>query len=229
MSNAYYQLPNGRVANIDGDCDFPPVNMALKDPNGLVAIGGELSLNRLLKAYTSGIFPWFNEGDPILWWSPNPRMVLFPDEFKISKSLTKTIKTSAFEIRFNTDFRAVISACSSSSRHGQPGTWITKDIIDAYCNLENKGYAISAECWLDNNLVGGCYGVKIGNMFYGESMFHQITDASKVAFVMLVQKLKNESVGMIDCQMKTDHLSRFGAREISRDDFTHALTRLVNL
>ena len=227
MSYSYYQFPNGRVACIDDDCDFPLLNQALSEPNGLIAIGGDLSLPRLLNAYQHGIFPWFSEGEPILWWSPNPRMVLFPDELKISNSLKKTLKNKPFEVRFNTAFRQVISACSHTLRADQPGTWITQDIIEAYCTLHNAGYAISAECWQDNTLVGGCYGVKIGKMFYGESMFHLVTDASKVAFVHLVQKLKSEGVGLIDCQMKTAHLARFGAKEISRDDLIDNLSSLI--
>jgi len=227
MSYSYYQFPNGRVACIDDDCDFPSLNQALSEPNGLIAIGGDLSLPRLLNAYQHGIFPWFSEGEPILWWSPNPRMVLFPDALKISNSLKKTLKNKPFDVRFNTAFRQVISACSHTPRAGQPGTWITQDIIEAYCTLHNAGYAISAECWQDNTLVGGCYGVKIGKMFYGESMFHLVTDASKVAFVHLVQKLKSEGVGLIDCQMKTAHLARFGAKEISRDDFIDNLSSLI--
>ncbi len=231
MTIAYYQLPTGRVSAIDKDCLFPPLENALCEPNGLLAIGGDLSLARLLDAYRQGIFPWFSNGEPILWWSPNPRMVLFPSELKISSSLAKTLKKnngkSPFEIRFNTAFRQVIATCSDTLRDGQPGTWITDDIIEAYCAMFNAGFAISAECWLDNKLVGGCYGVKIGKMFYGESMFHHITDASKVAFVSLVQKLKTEGIEMIDCQMKTAHLSRLGAREISRDDFAERLSRLL--
>lgn len=227
MSHGYYQLPNGRVASVDGDCRFPPLSDALTEPNGLIAIGGDLSLTRLLAAYQQGIFPWFSDGDPIMWWSPNPRMVLFPDELKISRSLAKTIKRSPFELRFNTAFLQVITACSHTLRAGQPGTWITQDIIAAYCAMHNAGYAVSAECWLDNKLVGGCYGVRLGDMFYGESMFHHVTDASKVAFVALVQKLKAEGVKLIDCQMKTAHLSSLGAREISRDSFAQRLLLLV--
>ncbi|MDP1658842.1 MAG: leucyl/phenylalanyl-tRNA--protein transferase [Methylotenera sp.] len=227
MSHAYYQLPNGRVASIDSDCDFPPLTQALTEPNGLIAIGGDLSLFRLLSAYQQGIFPWFSDGDPIMWWSPNPRMVLYPDELNISRSLAKTLKNSPFEIRFNTVFREVISACSNTERGGQLGTWITEDIINAYCTLHDAGYAISAECWLDNQLVGGCYGVKIGNMFYGESMFYHVSDASKVAFVKLVEKLKGEGIGLIDCQMKTAHLASFGAREIERNDFIKQLSMLI--
>ncbi|MEQ1487225.1 MAG: leucyl/phenylalanyl-tRNA--protein transferase [Methylotenera sp.] len=227
MSHAYYQLPNGRVASIEDDCTFPPLAYALTEPNGLIAIGGDLSLNRLLSAYQHGIFPWFNEGEPIMWWSPNPRMVLFPDELKISNSLKKTLKNNPFEIRFNTAFRAVIAACSNTPRGHQAGTWITEDIINGYCALHEAGYAVSAECWQDNILVGGCYGVKVGNMFYGESMFHHVTDASKVAFVHLVNYLKNQGAGLIDCQMKTAHLASFGAREIARDEFMSMLNKLV--
>ncbi|MDP1765638.1 MAG: leucyl/phenylalanyl-tRNA--protein transferase [Methylotenera sp.] len=227
MSYAYYQLPNGRVASIDGDCDFPPLLQALTEPNGLIAIGGDLSFSRLLSAYQQGIFPWFSDGDPIMWWSPSPRLVLYPDELNISRSLAKTLKNSPFEIRFNTAFREVISACSNTARDGQLSTWITEDIINAYCALHDAGYAISAECWLDNQLVGGCYGVKIGHMFYGESMFHHVSNASKVAFVKLIEKLKDEGIGLIDCQMKTAHLASFGAREIERDDFIKQLSMLI--
>jgi leucyl/phenylalanyl-tRNA--protein transferase len=228
LSYAYYQLPNGRVASIDGDCEFPPLADALNEPNGLIAIGGDLSLTRLLAAYRQGIFPWFSDGEPILWWSPDPRMVLHPNALKISRSLAKTLKNSPFEIRFNSAFREVITACSDTPRSAQQGTWITENIIEAYCAMFDAGYAISAEAWLDNQLVGGCYGVKIGKMFYGESMFHHVTDASKVAFVRLVQKLKDEGVGMIDCQMKTAHLASLGAHEISRDDFIKQLSILIH-
>ncbi len=227
MTQAYYQFEHGRVASVDGEADFPPTALALSEPNGLLAIGGDLSQARLLKAYRAGIFPWFNAGEPILWWSPDPRTVLFPDELKISSSLNKTIKKGRFDIRFNTAFRAVVSACSLSLRPGQAGTWISADIIDAYCALFDAGHTISAEAWLDGALVGGCYGVKIGRMFYGESMFHLVNDASKVAFVTLVHSLQQQGVAMIDCQMKTPLLASFGAREISRADFNLALTQLI--
>lgn len=228
MSHAYYQLPNGRVASIDGNCDFPEISSALREPNGLIAIGGDLSLPRLLSAYRHGIFPWFSDGEPILWWSPDPRMVLFPDELKVAESLKKTLRKQKFEVRFNTAFREVISACSNTLRSGQDGTWITQDIIDAYCALHEAGYAVSAESWLDGKLAGGCYGVKIGNMFYGESMFHHVTDASKIAFVSLVEHLNHQGVGMIDCQMKTAHLASLGAREINREEFIKNLAILCN-
>ena len=232
MSHSYYQLSTGRVAAIDGDCAFPPINQALSEPNGLIAIGGDLSATRLLSAYKQGIFPWFNLGEPIMWWSPNPRMVLFPDELKISSSLKKTLKKNIFEVRFNTDFRQVISACSLSPRGEQVGarqsnTWISDEMINAYCELHNLGYAISAESWLNNQLVGGCYGIKIGHMFYGESMFHHVSNASKVAFVHMVNHLKNQKVGMIDCQMKTPLLTSFGGREIEREEFINNLSKLL--
>ena len=231
MSHAYYQLPGGRVASIDGDCDFPPLSAALTEPNGIIAIGGDLSAARLLSAYKQGIFPWFNEGEPVIWWSPDPRMVLFPNELKISNSLKKTIKKQTFEVRFNTSFREVISACSSTPRLDQnnnpAGTWITQEIIEAYCELNHLGYAISMESWRNNQLVGGCYGIKIGHMFYGESMFHHVTDASKVAFAHLVNYLQTQNVGLIDCQMKTPLLSSFGGREIPRNEFMQHLLKLI--
>jgi leucyl/phenylalanyl-tRNA--protein transferase len=232
MSHAYYQLPNGRVACIDGDCDFPPLSVALTEPNGLIAIGGDLSAARLLKAYQQGIFPWFSEGEPVMWWSPNPRMVLFPNELKVSASLKKTLQKHAFEVRFNTSFREVISACGSTPRldnNNHPaGTWISDEMINAYCELNRLGYAICMESWLNNQLVGGCYGIKIGRMFYGESMFHHVTDASKVAFVHLVSYLQTQGVGLIDCQMKTPLLASFGGREIERDLFTQNLKYLIS-
>ena len=228
MSNGYYQLSTGRVAAIEGNCKFPPISSALTEPNGLIAIGGNLSAARLLEAYKQGIFPWFNAGEPVMWWSPNPRMVLFPAELKISVSLKKSLKKQMFELRINTAFREVITACSHTPRHSQAGTWISTEMVEAYCELHRLGFAISAESWLDNKLVGGCYGVKICNMFYGESMFHHVTDASKVAFVRLVNHLKNQSVGMIDCQMKTALLASFGGREIEREEFMQNLTKLVN-
>lgn len=241
MASAYYKLPSGYVLALDTKNTFPPLSDALIEPNGLIAIGGDLSAARLLSAYKQGIFPWFSEGEPIMWWSPNPRMVLYPEELKISKSLAKTLKNNhqpyhqsgTLETRINTAFQAVIKACSSSSRNNQPSThqsntWITDDMIEAYCDLHTQGFAMCAETWLNGELVGGCYGVKIGRMFYGESMFHLVTDASKVAFVHLVEYLKSQQVGMIDCQMKTPLLSSFGGREISRDDFIQTLTKLVN-
>lgn len=232
MASAYYKLPSGYVLALDTENTFPALSDALIEPNGLIAIGGDLSAARLLSAYKQGIFPWFSKGEPIMWWSPNPRMVLYPDKLKISKSLNKTLKSNAFETRINTAFKAVIKACSNTPRldknGGQLGTWITDEMINAYCELHAQGFAVCAETWLNGELVGGCYGIKIGRMFYGESMFHLVTDASKIAFVHLVEWLKSQQVGMIDCQMKTPLLSSFGGREISRDDFIQTLTKLVN-
>ena len=228
MSFGYYQSETGRVAAIENDCPFPSLSQALTEPNGLIAIGGDLNAQRLLNAYSQGIFPWFNEGEPVMWWTPNPRMVLFTNELKISNSLKKTLKKPLFEVRFNTAFRDVIIACSESKRLGQAGTWISQEMINAYCNLHQLGHAICMESWQNNQLVGGCYGVIINNMFYGESMFHTQTDASKVAFAHLVQHLQQQGVGMIDCQMRTPLLASFGAREIEREEFMQNLTKLVN-
>ena len=223
----YYRLPFGNVLALNKDTPFPSVDDALTEPNGLLAIGGDLSVNRLLSAYRQGIFPWFSHQEPICWYSPNPRMVLFPDELKISNSLNKTLKNTLFEVRFNTAFRELILNCAAVSREGQNGTWITSEMIDAYCELHRLGYAISAETWHNNELIGGCYGIKINHMFFGESMFHFVRDASKIAFVNLVRKLNMDSVRLIDCQMKTAHLESLGAREISRTEFAQSLLKLI--
>lgn len=227
MLGDYYQLPTGKVAALGDDTPFPPISNALTEPNGLLAIGGNLSSERLLTAYRSGIFPWFGKGEPLLWWSPNPRMVLFPQDFKVSKSLAKRLKKNDFEVRFNTHFRQVMEACANTNRPDQDGTWITSDIIDAYCELHQLGYAHSTETWIDNTLVGGLYGVMINKMFYGESMFHHATDASKIAFAHMVDYLKDKDVGMIDCQMNTKHLASLGAQEISRAKFIAKLNDLI--
>lgn len=227
MSNQYYQLPSGYVLALQPDSAFPPLREALTEPNGLIAIGGDLSSQRLLDAYQHGIFPWYSEGEPILWWSPNPRMVLFPDELNVSRSLSKVLSKQLFDIRINTAFREVISACSQTARPEQSGTWISPEMIEAYCQLHTLGYAISVESWQNDVLVGGCYGVKINRMFYGESMFHHVSDASKVAFVHLVRHLNTHQVGMIDCQMRTPLLASFGGREIPREQFIKQLSMLV--
>ncbi len=208
---------------------FPPLKSAQKEPNGLLAASDDLSQKRLLAAYRLGIFPWFNEGEPVLWWSPDPRMVLFPDQLKISRSLARRLKKEDYEVRFNTAFREVMLGCASTERRGQDGTWITESIISGYCKLHESGYAHSAETWIDGELAGGVYGVAIGKMFYGESMFHHVTGASKIAFVHLVQRLQQQGFGLIDCQMKTAHLASFGAREIPRAEFSQRLAKLVNL
>ncbi|MBV8657772.1 MAG: leucyl/phenylalanyl-tRNA--protein transferase [Burkholderiales bacterium] len=206
---------------------FPPIDTALQEPNGLLAAGGDLSPARLLAAYRLGIFPWFSAGDPILWWSPDPRMVLFPEELHVPRSLAKVIRHRDYVVRFDTEFRAVISACAASPRPGQDGTWIVDDIIDAYTALHEAGWAHSAECWIDGELVGGVYGVAIGRAFYGESMFAKCADASKISFVHLVSWLAAQGFGIIDCQMRTHHLARFGAREITRDAFSERLQVLT--
>ena len=206
---------------------FPALESALQEPNGLLAAGGDLSPQRLLAAYKQGIFPWYSEGQPILWWSPDPRMVLFPDELKISRSLAKRLKNSDYEVRFDTAFRDVMLACAETQRPQQDGTWITASIIDGYCKLHELDYAHSAETWIDGQLVGGVYGVAIGHMFYGESMFHHVTDASKIAFIHLLQRLQKQGFGMIDCQMKTSHLASLGAREITRAEFSQRLAKLT--
>jgi leucyl/phenylalanyl-tRNA--protein transferase len=196
-----------------------PESMSITE-DGLVAIGGNLSSDMLLQAYSNGIFPWFNSDDDyIMWWSPSPRLVLFPNELKVSKSLKRTIKKDKFKIRFNTNFEEVINNCAKINRIGQEATWITNEMKKAYINLYNEGFVISAESYIDEKLVGGLYGVVIGRVFFGESMFAKTSDASKVAFYYLVQYLKQNNFEFIDCQMTTNHLVSLGAREIERDEF----------
>lgn len=207
---------------------FPPLERALDAPNGLLAAGGDLSPQRLLNAYRAGIFPWFNQGEPILWWSPNPRMVLFPKELTIARSLHKTLKKHHYEIRTDSVFTSVMQACAAP-RKAQSGTWIHPEMILAYTALHERGIAHSVETWIDGELAGGLYGIAIGKMFFGESMFSRVTDASKIAFVHLVKQLECWNFGMIDCQMKTKHLASFGAREIPRADFARILNNLVNI
>ena len=209
------------------DSLFPPLAQALRRPNGLLAAGGDLSPARLLDAYRHGIFPWFSPGDPILWWSPDPRMVMFPSEFRISHSLRKTLSKGACEVRSNSAFEQVMRACSDP-REGENGTWITEEMIAAYCELHRLGYAHSIEVWMQNQLVGGLYGVSIGRMFFGESMFSRRTDASKIALAHLARQLERWNFGLIDCQMYTPHLSSLGAREIPRAEFIARLQELIN-
>ena len=210
---------------------FPPLASALADPNGLLAAGGDLSPQRLIEAYRSGIFPWFNEGEPILWWSPDPRMVLIPGELKISRSLAKTmnkvLKKGGYEIRFDSAFGEVMRACAAP-RKRQAGTWIHPDMIAAYTALHQMGLAHSVETWIDDELAGGLYGIALGRMFFGESMFSRVPDASKIALVHLVKQLGRWNFGLIDCQMKTAHLASLGAREIPREEFSQRLKELVN-
>ncbi|MDP8568285.1 leucyl/phenylalanyl-tRNA--protein transferase [Methylophilus aquaticus] len=227
MQESYYPLPGGDVLILGRYTHFPPLQNALTEPNGLLAIGGDLTASRLLSAYRHGIFPWFSPGEPVLWWSPDPRMVLFPQHIVIGRSLRKTIQQQRFELRINTAFEQVIHACAHTLRQGQPGTWIVPEMIAAYTQLHTMGYAHSVEAWQDNTLVGGCYGVKIGRMFYGESMFHHVSNASKVAFAHMVEWLQAQQVGMIDCQMHTPLLASFGAYEIPREHFIERLTCLT--
>ncbi|MDZ4201727.1 MAG: leucyl/phenylalanyl-tRNA--protein transferase [Gallionella sp.] len=210
----------------NGDA-FPPLGSALRSPDGLLAAGGDLSPRRLLEAYRCGIFPWFSDGQPILWWSPDPRMVLIPGEFKISRSLLKTLRNDRQEVRCDTAFEAVMRACAAP-RDGQDGTWIREDMIAAYCALHEVGYAHSVETWRDGKLVGGLYGIALGRMFYGESMFSKARDTSKIALAHLAAQLERWQFGMIDCQMNTPHLASLGAREIPRSEFVARLSELVN-
>ncbi len=258
---------------------FPPVESALRSPNGLLAAGGDLSASRLLEAYRHGIFPWFNPGEPILWWSPDPRMVLIPGEFKTSRSLARVLRNTSYEVRIDTAFEQVMRACaaprdqhrdshpggcetmrdgvrSGSSRPAalpapegsaspcQGGTWIGEDMIAAYCALHQLGYAHSVEVWMEGKLAGGLYGVGIGQMFYGESMFSRVSNASKIALAHLARQLERWrrgplrpgsgqastglGTGMIDCQMNTPHLASLGAREIPRNEFIARLQELVH-
>jgi leucyl/phenylalanyl-tRNA---protein transferase len=206
---------------------FPPIGSALDDPNGLLVAGGDLSPQRLLDAYRRGIFPWYSEGQPILWWSPDPRTVLYVDEFKVPRSLRKVANQQRFEIRIDRDFAGVIEACAAP-RDGRTGTWITGEMMSAYIELHRQGYAHSVESWRDERLVGGLYGISIGRMFFGESMFTREADASKVALMRLIGLLDEMDVPLIDCQQDTAHLARFGARPIPRTVFADELSRLVN-
>ena len=212
---------------LDSGDPFPEVERALAEPNGLLAAGADLSLPRLLEAYRNGIFPWFSHDQPILWWSPDPRMVLFPTELKISRSLARTLRSTRFEVRADTAFDAVIEGCRQP-RRGESGTWITEEMAEAYGTLHRAGFAHSVETWLDGKLVGGLYGVALGRAFFGESMFARVSDASKVALVALARQLQHWGFGVIDCQMNTAHLASLGAREIPRAEFTRRLRELVH-
>ncbi len=212
---------------LDSGDPFPEVERALAEPNGLLAAGADLSLPRLLEAYRNGIFPWFSHDQPILWWSPDPRMVLFPAELKISRSLARTLRSTRFEVRADTAFDAVIEGCRQP-RRGESGTWITEEMVEAYATLHRAGFAHSVETWLDGKLVGGLYGVALGRAFFGESMFARVSDASKVALVALARQLQHSGFDMIDCQMNTAHLASLGAREIPRAEFTRRLRELVH-
>lgn len=209
------------------DLTFPPLHRALRDPNGLLAAGGDLSPERLVAAYRHGCFPWYEEGQPILWWSPDPRMVVPPAQVRASRSLRKVIRQGRFTVTLNRDFPAVIRACAAPRDYAR-GTWITSAIEHAYLELHRRGIAHSVEAWQGDELVGGLYGIAIGQLFFGESMFSRVTDASKVAFVTLAQHLQGADFALIDCQMHTRHLESLGAREISRAEFVQYLDQYLD-
>lgn len=204
------------------DLSFPPLEKAMREPNGLLAAGGDLTPERLLAAYRHGCFPWYQDGQPLLWWSPDPRTVLYPDELHVSRSLQKKLRQGTFVITFDRAFRDVIQGCAEPRAYTD-GTWITTPMQDAYVKLHQLGVAHSVEVWQDERLVGGLYGLAMGRLFFGESMFSRTTDASKVGFVALVERLRDWGFQLIDCQMPTQHLSSFGARGISRKNFAEAL------
>ena len=193
--------------------------------SGIIALGGDLSPERLQLAYKSGIFPWFEDGEPITWWSPNPRMVLFLDELIVTKSMRNILNRDTFKVTFNQNFREVISNCQQIKRDGQNGTWITNDMIEAYCKLNELGIAKSVEVWQDGQIVGGLYGIDLGHVFGGESMFSKVSNASKVAFITLVRHLRQENYNLLDCQVYNEHLESLGCREIPREAFIHLLTK----
>ena len=206
------------------DIPFPDLSLALKEPNGLIAIGGDLSIERLLDAYSKGIFPWYSEGEPILWYSPDPRMVITPEKLHLSKSLRKITHSSRFQVRIDAAFEDVITSCRSVIRSGQAGTWIDAAMVQAYCNLNKEGYAHSYEVYENDKLVGGLYGVALGSVFFGESMFSLVNNASKIAFAYLLQ---NSHYKLIDCQVENEHLQSLGAFRLPRDLFIQQLKAFV--
>ena len=217
------------MTHISAPSAFPPVDEAMQEPNGLLARGGDLSVARLLDAYRHGVFPWFNLGEPILWWAPDPRMVLFPQEVHVSRSLAKRMRHGNFDVRVDTAFAEVMRRCAGARRNHHAGTWISPAMIAAYTQLHRQGYAHSVEIWANDDLVGGVYGVSIGRMFFGESMFSRQPDASKIALVYLCRQLQRWGFGMIDCQMETAHLTSMGARLIPRSEFCTKLAVLIDL
>lgn len=206
------------------EIEFPDVELAMQEPDGLLAVGGALSSEWLLQAYRRGIFPWYGPGQPILWWAPDPRLVLYPEQLHVSRSLAKVIRKGRYTVTLDTAFSEVVTACAEP-RPGQSGTWITPEMCEAYVRFHHQGYAHSVECWHGGQLAGGLYGVAIGGIFFGESMFARTTDASKVAFVALVRQLARWEFGLIDCQVHTDHLASLGAAAIPRQAFTAILER----
>ena len=213
------------VFQLTSEIIFPPAHLAA--PNGILAIGGDLVPERLLEAYRQGIFPWYNDNEPIIWWSPRSRCVLFPGEIKISHTMRQILRQKRFTVTFDRDFSAVITACQKK-RHGQTGTWITEEMKSAYIQLYEMGYAHSVESWYEGVLAGGLYGVSLGRCFFGESMFSQISNASKAAFITMVNVLQEREFGLIDCQVRSDHLMSLGAREIPREIFLPLLQHLLS-
>ena len=216
MVNKFYLC---QMIILNDDLIFPPVEMA--DDDGVLAIGGDLSTERLLLAYRSGIFPWYSEGEPIVWWSPNPRFVLLPEKLRVTKSMQSILNNGKLRFTINRAFSTVIQHCKTSYRKDQEGTWITPAVQEAYTQLHQLGYAHSAEAWQNGELVGGLYGIKIGNVFFGESMFSKVSNASKFAFIKFVHQLQREKVALIDCQVYTAHLESLGAKMVDRDRRAH--------
>ena len=218
-------MPIPYLAHDDDVTPFPSVSTALSEPNGLLMAGGNLSPSRLIAAYKNGVFPWYEAGEPILWWSPDPRCVIFPDDIRITRSLNKTIRNSEFLIKENTAFRDVMNACAAPRRNSN-GTWVTSDMINAYCRLNEMGIAHSVEVWRDDELVGGLYGIKLGHVFIGESMFSRQSNVSKIALVHLA---KSDDIHLIDCQLETAHLNSMGATCIKRERYIELLNTLGDL
>ena len=213
------------VFQLSRDIVFPSPELA--EPDGLIAIGGDLSPERIMEAYRSGIFPWYSEGDPILWWSPSPRLILFPQEFYVSRRLARTIRQNVFSVSADSAFEKVITNCAAKRSENRLETWITQEMISAYCQLHELGYAHSIECWKEDKLVGGLYGISLDHVFFGESMFSNMSNSSKVALNALVQHAKETGIHLIDCQMRTEHLASLGAREISRTKFEKLLNKNI--
>ena len=211
----------------DETAPFPPIDQAIDEPNGLLAAGGTLSHQRLVSAYRAGIFPWYSPGEPILWWSPDPRCVLVPDQLHISKSMRKRLKKDDYHVTFNRNFSAVIDACSAP-RKGEDGTWITNEMKTAYEKLHQQGLAHSVEVYIEGELVGGLYGLSMGKLFFGESMFSKVKDCSKIAFIKMVEQLQKWGYALIDCQVSNDHLFSLGAQEITRDEFQRYLDQYID-
>lgn len=213
------------VFQLNQEIVFPPPEWA--EPDGLLAIGGDLSQERLLEAYSNGIFPWYGDGDPILWWSPAPRLVLFPDKFHIPRRLNRIIRQNIFTVTADRSFEEVINNCAAKRSQNRLDTWITRDMIKAYCHLHESGYAHSVECWKGEHLVGGLYGIALDRVFFGESMFSDMNNSSKVALFHLVQHAKSSGINMIDCQMRTEHLVSLGATEVTRSKFQKLLEKNI--